>query len=193
MIELVQISKAYGEKAVISDFSLTLPDRGILALTGKNGSGKTTLLRLLAGLEEPDAGQIRMPVQTRVSYVFQDYRLLPSLTVRQNLLLVLEKSRRQEADTWLQAVGLAAYADALPASLSGGMRQRTALARALAYGGELLLLDEPFAALDTTWKPRMMDEVLRAAETGCVLLTTHDPSDLSRLGCSVVSLSDSGG
>lgn len=189
MIEVKNLSKSYGEKTVFSGLSLTLPDPGILALTGANGSGKTTLLRLLAGLEQPDGGEIILPERCRICCVFQDLRLLPTLSVRQNILLVLEKSRRAEADRWLEAVGLSDFADALPAALSGGMQQRAAIARALAYGGGLLLLDEPFSALDAAWKEKMMDAVKCASKTACVLLTTHSPQELAYLGCEEFSLS----
>ena len=192
MIEIIRISKAYqkpsGKKVLFSDFSLTLPDTGITALTGANGSGKTTLLRMLAGLEQPDAGQILLPEPCRVSVVFQDYRLLPALSIRKNIRLVLPKNRWADADRWLETVGLLQNADDLPGALSGGMQQRAAIARALACDHELLLLDEPFAALDGDWRRRMLDAVLQQSRHVCVVLTTHDPEDLAYLGCDSIRL-----
>ncbi len=186
MIALSHVSKHFGEKEVLRDFSLTLGERGITAVVGKNGSGKTTLLRILAGLEKKYSGEV--VTGNRIAYVFQDYRLVPTLTALENVALVLGKDRRGEAVGYLRAVGLEAEAGSLPGSLSGGMQQRLALARAFAFDGDLLLLDEPFAALDDEWKRKMMDAVQDAAQTRPVVLVTHDAQELAYLNCSVVRL-----
>lgn len=186
MIRLSHVSKHYGEKEVLHDFSLTLGESGVTAIVGRNGSGKTTLLRILAGLERKYSGEV--VTGERVAYVFQDYRLVTSLTALENIALVLDKARRGEAIEYLRAVGLEAEADILPDSLSGGMKQRLALGRAFAYGGDLLLLDEPFSALDDEWRQKMTDAVRDCARTRPVVLVTHDLQDLDELNCSVVRL-----
>ena len=186
MIGLSHVSKHFGDKEVLRDFSLTLGETGITAIVGRNGSGKTTLLRILAGLEKKYSGEV--VTGNRVAYVFQDYRLVPTLTARKNIALVLDKERGGEAIGYLRAVGLEAEADSLPGSLSGGMQQRLALARAFAYDGDLLLLDEPFAALDDEWRRKMTDAVLDYAKTRPVVLVTHDLQDLDDLNCKVVRL-----
>lgn len=186
MIALSHVSKQFGEKEVLRDFSLTLGETGITAVVGKNGSGKTTLLRILAGLEKKYSGEV--VTGNRIACVFQDYRLVPTLTARENIALVLDKERRGGAENHLRAVGLEAEADSLPGSLSGGMQQRLALARAFAYEGDLLLLDEPFSALDDEWKQKMMDAVQKSAQTRPVVLVTHDPAELAYLNCKVVRL-----
>ena len=188
MIVLDRVSKSFGEKEVLRDVSLTFDGPGILAVTGANGSGKTTLLRLLAGLETPDSGEIKMTGINRIAYVFQDYRLVPALSALKNIELVLDASRRADGRKWLEAVGLSAQADSLPPSLSGGMQQRLAIARALAYGGELLLLDEPFSALDGEWKTRMIEAVAHFAATGTVVLVSHNAEEIDALGCRVFPL-----
>lgn len=190
MIRMEHVSKCFGEAGLIDGLSLEIGTRGILAVTGANGSGKTTLLRLLAGLETPDSGAVIRPDGCRIAYVFQDLRLVPTLTALENIELVLDRSRRGEAKRFLALVGLTEKADALPGALSGGMRQRIALARAFACGGDILLLDEPFSALDAEWRQRMADEVKRISETKPVVLVTHDPEDIAQLGCRVLSLSE---
>lgn len=186
MISLSHVSKHFGEKEVLRDFSLTLGENGVTAIIGKNGSGKTTLLRILAGLEKKYSGEV--VTGSRVAYVFQDYRLVPTLTALENIALVLDKARRGEALEYLHAVGLEAEADSLPGSLSGGMQQRLALARAFAFDGDLLLLDEPFSALDGEWRRKMTDAVRNCAQTRPVVLVSHDPQDLAELNCRVVRL-----
>ena len=186
MISLSHVSKHFGEKEVLRDFSLTPGESGVTAIVGKNGSGKTTLLRILAGLEKKYSGEV--VTGTRVAYMFQDYRLVPTLTALENVALVLDKTRRGEALEHLRAVGLEAEADSLPGSLSGGMQQRLALARAFAFDGDLLLLDEPFSALDEEWRQKMTDAVREYAQTRPVVLVTHDAQDLAELHCKVVRL-----
>lgn len=186
MISLSHVTKQFGGKTVLHDFSLELGASGIIAVTGKNGSGKTTLLRILAGLDKKYSGEVI--TGNRISYVFQDLRLVPTLTALENIALVLDKKQRGEAKKQLRAVGLEAEANSLPGSLSGGMQQRVALARAFAYGGDLLLLDEPFSALDDEWKQKMMDAVAAYARSHPVVLVTHDPSELAYLNCKAVRL-----
>lgn len=192
MICLDRVSKSYGERSVLRDISFTFDGPGILAVTGANGSGKTTLLRLLAGLETPDSGEIRMPNIDRISYVFQDYRLVPALSALKNIELVLDSANRAEGQKWLHAVGLSEQADVSPSLLSGGMQQRLAIARALAYGGDLLLLDEPFSALDGEWKQRMMETVAQYAASHPVVLVSHNEEEITALGCRIFTLPGTG-
>ena len=148
MICLEKVTVTFGEKRVLDRFSLTLPETGITALSGPSGCGKTTLMRCIAGLEQPRSGTISGIAPSETAFLFQEDRLFPWRTVEQHLTDVLPKSRRGEADRWLALAGLEAEKTALPSALSGGMKRRLALVRALALGGKLYLLDEPFTGVD---------------------------------------------
>ncbi len=194
MITVDAVTKRYGDFAALNDVSLDVPAGSLTALLGPSGSGKSTLLRVVAGLEVPDSGTVRIeerdatnvPVQQRgIGFVFQHYAAFKHLTVRENVAfgLRIRKRPRREADAkvdeLLGIVGLAGYQSRYPSQLSGGQRQRMALARALAIEPRVLLLDEPFGALDAKvradlreWLRRLHDEV----EVTTVLVT-HDQEE----------------
>ena len=141
MIALEHLSLSFGEKRVLDHFSLVLPETGVTVLSGPSGCGKTTLLRVLAGLEAPEQGRVAGIDPKDTAFLFQEDRLLPGRTVLQQLTDVLPRERRSEAAQWLELAELAGEEQLLPRQLSGGMGRRLALARALALGGELYLLD----------------------------------------------------
>ena len=172
MISVSHLTLSYGEKRVLEDFSLTLPERGVTVLSGPSGCGKTTLLRCLAGLERPRSGRIQAPPPRETSLLFQEDRLFPWRTVEQHLMDVLPQSRWAEVPRWLALAWLTGEEGSLPASLSGGMRRRLALVRALALGGRLYLLDEPFTGVDPARVHRLM-EALRTLDAP-VLLSSHE-------------------
>jgi molybdate transport system ATP-binding protein len=184
-----------------------------VVLFGPSGAGKTQTLRLIAGLQRPDAGHARIagrtlfdhaagislsPQQRRLACVFQDYALFPHLSVRQNVAFALRRggfnpargAREPAAERWIEAFGLQTVADHLPHQISGGQRQRTALARALALEPLALLLDEPFAALDRGLRVRLRAELLELqVQLGLpLLLVTHDDDDVRVLAQQVVHL-----
>lgn len=177
-IRLNRISFRYGAKEILSHFSLTIPATGVTVLRGPSGCGKTTLLRLLAGLEIPTAGQITGISPKATAFLFQENRLLPWRTVEQHLTDVLPRERRNEAARWLALTELTGEEKAYPAALSGGMERRLALARCLALGGSLYLLDEPFAGVDPQRAARIM-EGLKGLPVP-VLLTSHETFILSQ-------------
>jgi ABC-type nitrate/sulfonate/bicarbonate transport system ATPase subunit len=173
---------------VLSGLALHVKGGESLAIVGASGSGKTTLLRVLAGLEEADGGTVLIdgqPVQgigTERAVIFQEPRLLPWRTVIENITFPLEvrgmgrDEARNRARRYLQLVGLSDFAEALPSQLSGGMAQRTGIARALAVQPEILLLDEPFGALDAMTKITMQEELSRIwrDEKVTMIVVTHD-------------------
>jgi len=184
VIEFRNVSLRFGEKLVLRDFSANIPLSGVTAVRGPSGAGKTTLFRLLLGLQKPDAGTIRGLERLRPAVVFQEDRLLPWASALENIALVSDESR---AETALAAVGLAGSENLLPRELSGGMKRRVAVARALAYGGDILLLDEPFSGLDDEAKRVCAGAILAARLP--VLVITHDEGEAELLGaCSTIRL-----
>ena len=177
MLELDRVTLSYGEKEVLRDFSLSLPLEGITALRGPSGCGKTTLLRCIAGLVRPQGGQITGVSPRETAFLFQENRLFPWRTVGQHIADVLPRERRGEAARWLALAELEGEEAAYPASLSGGMGRRLALARCLALGGELYLLDEPFSGVDPERAERIMGRI-RAMSTP-VLLVSHEAAVLA--------------
>ena len=197
-IEVSGVHKAYGPRGghvlALSDISLTV-ERGTFAcLVGASGCGKSTLLTLLAKLEKPQLGKVK--ARGRVSLIFQDAALFPWLTAAQNIELALRfagvPSREwpQRSADLLRLVHLEGFGDHRPHELSGGMRQRTALARALAQGADILLMDEPFGAVDAMTRDLLHDELeaIWAANQITVLFVTHDVREAVRLGDRVVIL-----
>ncbi len=186
MIRLSHIDFSYGDAAVLRDFSLTLPEHGVLCLFGASGCGKTTVARLLLGLEQPRRGTIE-GVPSRVAAVFQEDRLLPWKTVLENVALPLphEGAAAHAADA-LRRVRLPEDVfDRLPRELSGGMRRRVAIARALVVPSDFLLLDEPFSGIDEGNRDRIAADLRQYAATRPVLLITHLPNEAELLDAAV--------
>ena len=175
MITLQNICMAFGDKQIFDGLSLSFSCPGWYAVLGSSGRGKTTLLRLIAGLEQPQAGEVALPGDVRMAFCFQEDRLLPFKTVLENLLLVCDSE--ETARFWLERVGLHGEENSYPAALSGGMKRRAALARALAFEAPVLLMDEPFRALDPDTHAAMLALVREAARDKLLILVTHDEAD----------------
>ena len=191
-LRLEGVTKSFGSRAIVDDLSLHVASGEIVALLGASGSGKTTLLRLICGILKPDSGRVLIggvtvtdipPERRGLGYVFQDYALMPHLSVLENLLLVMhaepKSSARDRAMELLSTVGLSGFEMSRPERLSGGQRQRVALARALAVRPKLILLDEPYSALDPVLREGLRAEVARLIRAGgrSALHVTHDPDE----------------
>ncbi len=188
-VHIQGLTRSFGPRVVLDRLDLDLEPDSFTALLGRSGSGKTTLLRTLAGLDPAPGATVEVPAPTAV--VFQEPRLLPWLPVWRNVTLGLTGAdARQRAETALQEVGLGGHLDAWPLTLSGGEAQRVALARALVRAPKLLLLDEPFAALDALTRIRMHALVLTLWRTHrpAVLLVTHDVDEAVQLADRVLVL-----
>lgn len=175
VVALRGFTRRFGRNTVIDGLDLEIAEGEFVALLGRSGSGKTTLLRTLAGLDGQSEGEVRVPTSRAV--VFQDARLLPWQAVWRNVMLGLGgRDARRRAEKALAEVGLDHRADAWPLTLSGGEAQRAALARALVREPKVLLLDEPFAALDALTRIQMHDLVLGLwrRHRPAVLMITHD-------------------
>ena len=189
MIRFESVFKQYGAKKVLCDLSFTLPQKGVVALMGPSGVGKTTILRLLAGLERPDGGTLVNTFE-KTAVCFQEPRLIPWMSCKQNLTFVLQNTPESDqiAGDMLRLLELAEVEDALPDTLSGGMKQRVSLARALAARADLLLLDEPFTGLDEALKERLYPVVRSANEHGLTIIVTHNIDEAKALGATVLYL-----
>ena len=187
MLKLNGVSHSFGDHAVLRSVSLTLAPGQRLALMGPSGKGKTTLLRVVLGLLRPEAGTVENTFRNTAA-VFQEPRLLPWRTAAENINLVLgdRKDTLPQAMEQLRRLGLEESGNKYPRELSGGMQQRTALARALALDADLLVLDEPFKALDEQLRQQVMEEVGKTQ--AAILLVTHDEAEAKALGCEIMKL-----
>ncbi|MBQ9802205.1 MAG: ATP-binding cassette domain-containing protein [Clostridia bacterium] len=187
MLTLTDLSFSYGDKTVIDHLSFTFPTRGIVALMGPSGVGKTTLLHLTAGLLKPTHGEVTSTYR-KTAVSFQEPRLLNWFNSLDNIKFVLSKDRSSEetALRLLDELGLSAHAKSLPTALSGGEKQRLSLARALAVGADLLLLDEPFAGLDEALCVRAARLIQAANPEGLTVVITHDAKHAQRLEADVL-------
>lgn len=184
-ISLRQVTRIYNGQKVLDGFSIELPLAGIVCITGPSGCGKTTLMRLASGLERPDSGEIGGTAGLVFSHLFQEDRLLPWLTASENLDQLLHQS---VSAIWLAKVGLDDAACKYPGELSGGMRRRVALARALAFPSDVLVLDEPFKGLDGDLREAMMALVRSERGNRPVFLITHDEYEVRRLADQAIRL-----
>ena len=192
MLELRNINKAFGGKQILTNFSLSIPEKQILAIVGPSGGGKTTLLRMLAGLETIDSGEIyyngeslaldELEKRNLLGFVFQDFQLFPHLSVLENLTLspiktmdMDKEAAEKKARGLLEQLGLAGHADAFPFSLSSGQKQRVALARAMMIDPEVIGYDEPTPALDPELRLEVEKLILQNKERGMTqIVVTHD-------------------
>ncbi|HEX2576110.1 MAG TPA: TOBE-like domain-containing protein [Aquihabitans sp.] len=206
-IEIRDVNKRFGDFVALGDVSLTIPSGRLTALLGPSGGGKSTLLRIIAGLEEADSGSIviegrdatHLPAQKRdVGFVFQHYAAFKHLTVARNVAFGLEVRKRPKAEVQAKVAELLAlvhldqFADRLPSQLSGGQRQRMALARALAIEPTVLLLDEPFGALDAKVRKELRDWLRRLHDEVHVttVFVTHDQEEALEVADEIVVIND---
>ncbi|MBQ3934816.1 MAG: ABC transporter ATP-binding protein [Clostridia bacterium] len=186
MIRIRKLTKSFGDRVLFSGFRMEMPDKGAFALIGPSGCGKTTLLRIISGLDRDYSGDV--DVSGKISYVFQEDRLVPSLSAYQNVFLVCGDRERTEG--LLTAVGLSDDAsgkekdwEKRPDELSGGMKRRVAIARAMAFDHDILLLDEPFTALDRDIKDEIISLIREKEKDKLLVLVTHDASEADALNC----------
>lgn len=196
MIVFREVQKKMGGETVLGSISFSLPPAGIYCLTGPSGCGKTTALRIMSGLEQPDGGEVVMPHGGRVSFAFQDPRLLPWKTAGENVAYVLKDIMspgqcRETVREYLELMGIWKYRDYYPAAMSGGIRQRVGLCRAFAYPHSVLLLDEPFKSLDFPLKMSLIRDVIRiwSMSPRTVVCVTHDVAEAVLMGHRVLVFS----
>lgn len=207
-LDIRNLSKAFAGRKVVDDVSLSVMPGQVTCLLGPSGCGKSTTLRMIAGVDRPDAGSVKvdsqvvcdagmsLPPEARaIGLMFQDFALFPHLTVRQNVGFGLKRAKgdvRERVDRMLAKVGMTRYADRYPQELSGGEQQRVALARAIAPKPRVMLMDEPFSGLDDRLRDEVRDETLDVLkdEGAAVLLVTHDPGEAMRMADEIALMRD---
>lgn len=195
-LEVRNITKSFQGKTLFNDFSLDFPEGTITCILGPSGCGKTTLLNLIGGIIKPDSGMLTGFNERRLSYVFQEDRLLPWKTVQGNIEFVMRRNlspaeRHEQATRFIHLVSLEGFAAYYPSQLSGGMRQRVSIARAFACPSDIILMDEPLKGLDPALKQNMIRwfSQLWKADKRTVIFVTHDVDEALLLGTGIVVLS----
>ena len=196
-LHIINLHKSYDDLLLFSNFNLDFAEGEITCILGPSGGGKTTLLNIIAGLVEPNGGNLVGFNGKVLSYIFQDPRLLPWQTVQENIEFVLtdayEQTQRQAiASRFIKLVELTGFASYYPSQLSGGMRQRVAIARAFAYPSDLILMDEPLKGLDVKLKMNLLKAFSRIwqADKRTVIFVTHDVDEALMLGNTIIVLGD---
>ena len=188
-IIITDLCKTFDDNEVLKNVNITLKDNYIYCLMGTSGIGKTTLLRILMGLEHADSGSISGIDTKSISCMFQEDRLIPDLSAIDNIRIVLRgKSNRKEIRNNLLSILPDDSLDMPVSSLSGGMKRRVALARALSYPGKLIILDEPFTGLDKDTKLNVIDYILKMRNNRTLLIATHGTDDSCLLGAEIIKL-----
>ncbi|QPH88839.1 ABC transporter ATP-binding protein [Campylobacter concisus] len=198
MIEILNLSKHFfiNDKRidVLKELNLTIKKDKITVILGRSGCGKTTLLRLIAGLESVSLGEIKFKEQAKIGFVFQEPRLMPFLNVYENVVFPLKKYEIDEAkiDRLISMIGLSDFKFAAVSQLSGGMSSRVSLARVLAYEANLILMDEPFAALDAFTRASMQAEILKLQAGKTIIFVTHNVDEALYLADEIILLEKGG-
>lgn len=188
-IIITDLCKTFDDNEVLKNVNITLKDNSIYCLMGSSGIGKTTLLRILIGLERADSGSVSGIDTKSISCMFQEDRLIPYLSAIDNVRIVLHgKNNRDEIRNNLLSILPDDSLDIPVSSLSGGMKRRVALARALSYPGKLIILDEPFTGLDKDTKLNVIDYILKMRNNRTLLIATHETDDANLLGAEIIKL-----
>ena len=198
MIEILNLSKHFfinGKRIdVLKELNLSIKKDKITVILGRSGCGKTTLLRLIAGLEGVSLGEIKFKEQAKIGFVFQEPRLMPFLNVYENIVFALKKHEIDEVkiDRLISMIGLIDFKFAAVSQLSGGMSSRVSLARVLAYEANLILMDEPFAALDAFTRASMQAEILKLQAGKTIIFVTHNVDEALYLADEIILLEKGG-
>lgn len=181
MIRFDNVTAGFDGRTIFRDLHFDIPRGARIALMGPSGMGKTTLLRLMAGLMKPEKGKVTVNAR-KIAYLFQEDRLLPWETAISNVALSADRERAEHYLRLMEITDVNQY----PKEMSGGMQRRVAIARVLAFEGDILLMDEPFKGLDEELKARVASVICEHADS--IIMTTHDLREAEMLGCEVISI-----
>ena len=187
MIKVINVSKSFGDKKVLENFNAEF-DSGVNCLMGDSGSGKTVLVRLTLGLLKPDSGEIRGTEGKKINCVFQENRLIDELSAVKNLMLVCDKTKKEEISNLLCKLGLEGNVHYPVYTLSGGMKRRVAIARALINPADIYIFDEPFKGLDDYRKDSVAEIIKEYTKGAVTIVVTHDTKDVELLGARKVKI-----
>jgi len=194
--KVYNLYKSFGQVTLFNGFSVEFPENTITCILGPSGCGKTTLLNITGGIIKPDGGELQGFSDKKISYIFQDPRLLPWKTASENISFVLDNNlttgeKKKITNELIELVELKGFADYYPHTLSGGMRQRVAIARAFAYKPDIILMDEPFKGLDVKLKTNLIRTIssMWLRDKCTVLFVTHDVDEALLLGNNILVLS----
>lgn len=186
MIEVKNLSFSYGDKHLFENFNLTVADGECVCITGKSSCGKTTLLNIISGLQNVQSGTVNAP--EKISYVFQRDRLVPHMNIIKNIEICIPKSKKAAALSLLKKAGLEKEKDCFPSELSGGMNRRAAIIRAVSFGGDAILLDEPFNGLDFSTKKTMAEIIKREFKGKSIIMVSHISEDAELMNARIINI-----
>ena len=185
-MEIKNLTKLFNDKVIFENYSVCIPENKITFIMGESGCGKTTLLKMICGLDKEYDGEILLS-SNKLSCVFQEPRLFPTLTAKENIEIVGKGGDFSVLDV-LRLVELDKDAELYPDELSGGMKMRLSIARALYYNGDIFVLDEPFSALDEELKDRILSKIFDALKGKTVLIVSHDPKEAEKYADNLIKL-----
>lgn len=185
-MEIKNLTKLFNDKVIFENYSVCIPENKITFMMGESGCGKTTLLKIICGLDKEYDGEILLS-SNKLSCVFQEPRLFPTLTAKENIEIVGKGGDFSVLDV-LRLVELDKDAELYPDELSGGMKMRLSIARALYYNGDIFMLDEPFSALDEELKDRILSKIFDALKGKTVLIVSHDPKEAEKYADNLIKI-----
>lgn len=188
LLKIDGLTKKFDGETVINDLTYSIEGKFFLTILGSSGCGKTTLLRILSGVLKPDGGTVHLSCE-RLAFVFQDDRLIPWITARENIKIV---SPGCDVNGYLRLVGLEDHGGKYPSQMSGGMKRRLNIARAIAFEPDLILMDEPFNSLDVVMKDHLLEEIKEIWHERklSIVMVTHDPREAARLSTEIMLVRD---
>lgn len=187
-MKINNLTKKFGKKTIFRNASFEFVEKGVTYIIGESGVGKTTLLRIIARLDKDYKGEIISNCD-KISYIFQEPRLFSNLTVGENISVVNDNSRNSVSEV-LSLLELENEISSLPSSLSGGMKMRLSLARAIYYDADVILMDEPFAALDDDLKERILPKIFKKLENKTVIIVSHNLEEASKYSDKIINLNN---